>query len=690
MTGIVDEALDKEGKQQDSLDLNKYTKALLNFIETTNTPMTIGIQGEWGSGKTSLLNQIFIGLNERDKNNDQAKYKQIWINAWEHSLLCSPEECLIKIINEIISELVSADQQKTKAEKLANGISKLARGAARIGGAVALGTAGKDIADDIFDGHENSIKQLRKELEKLTKEIKGLGTNPYNRFIIYVDDLDRIDPPDAVKILELLKNIFNIPDCIFLLAIDYQVVVKGLEAKFGKQTPENEREFKSFFDKIIQLAFKMPLADYNIGRYILNLLKQIDFEDFEDEKLDPSLITEFINLTISGNPRSIKRLINSLSLIKIINSLAEDQDSDFLKDEVGATIMFAMVCLQTSQPDVYNLLAEYPDFTKWDDEIAFKKTQGKEMQEEAFQENYDQAIQSDDFDEDWEKALFKICYPNPTSRRQTNNISRFFTILKDKYAQDGDTTNLTSYITKALGQSAVTSVTTKDSQNVRPPKEAWKPVFESGVEDWLEHRTPDGTDKESTLKLVNFIKDKYNAVDFEQGKPMKEQKSEYVIKYAGGVALYYKQRKILDWYVDTNKGLIKAEMRILKNPKYENQQIFLKKSNIKFVHRRKPHTFNPENQTFGGSTGYTDWLKGEFDYEGLSHDALSFIIDDLVERRENPEYQDKILKEKDVTTNAEIFKTADKNSEEFKSAYEWLLDTFGNEKDDERFVELDF
>ena len=113
----------------------------------------------------------------------------------------------------------------------------------------------------------------------------------------------------------------------------------------------------------------------------------------------------------------------------------------------------------------------------------------------------------------------------------------------------------------------------------------------------------------------------------------------------------------------------------------------MKKSNIKFVHRRKPHTFNPENQTFGGSTGYTDWLKGEFDYEGLSNDALSFIIDDLVERRENPEYQDKILKEKDVTTNAEIFKTADKNSEEFKSAYEWLLDTFGNEEDDERFVD---
>ena len=205
MTGIVDEALKQDG--DDSLNIGNYIKALLNFIENTATPMTIGIQGEWGSGKTSMLNQIWTGLEKRDLANKEVKYKQIWINAWEHSLLCSPEECLIKIINEIISELVASDIEKTKAEKLTSGINKLAKGAARIGGAVALGMAGKDIADDIFDQHENSIKQLREDLKKLTIEIKGLETNPYDKFIIYVDDLDRIDPPDAVKILELLKNI---------------------------------------------------------------------------------------------------------------------------------------------------------------------------------------------------------------------------------------------------------------------------------------------------------------------------------------------------------------------------------------------------------------------------------------------------------------------------------------------------
>ena len=65
-----------------------------------------------------------------------------------------------------------------------------------------------------------------------------------------MDDLDRIEPRDAVQVLELLKNIFNIPNCVFVLAIDYQVVVKGLKEKFGERTEENEWEFRAFFNPI--------------------------------------------------------------------------------------------------------------------------------------------------------------------------------------------------------------------------------------------------------------------------------------------------------------------------------------------------------------------------------------------------------------------------------------------------------
>ena len=113
----------------------------------------------------------------------------------------------------------------------------------------------------------------------MINDISERPTNPYKRIIVYVDDLDRIEPKNAVAILELLKNIFSVPNCVFILAIDYQVVVKGLEHKFGKQTPENEWEFRAFFDKIIQLPFMMPMGQYNIGKYVNSLLSGIGFVD---------------------------------------------------------------------------------------------------------------------------------------------------------------------------------------------------------------------------------------------------------------------------------------------------------------------------------------------------------------------------------------------------------------------------
>ena len=88
IVGIVDEPNPRGN--EDTLDIYRHASALTEFIKKSTTPMTIGIQGEWGSGKTSLLNSIYYSLEQ------EGKYKQIWINSWEHSLLTTPEESLLK------------------------------------------------------------------------------------------------------------------------------------------------------------------------------------------------------------------------------------------------------------------------------------------------------------------------------------------------------------------------------------------------------------------------------------------------------------------------------------------------------------------------------------------------------------------------------------------------------------------
>mgnify|MGYP000990022918 CR=1 FL=1 len=108
-----------------------------------------------------------------------------------------------------------------------------------------------------------------------------------------------------------MKNIFDIPNCVFILAIDYDIVVKGLESKFGPKTDENEREFRSFFDKIIQVPFSMPTGTYDIENFLVEKLNSLGIEILEDEK---ELYVKAVKFSIGYNPRSLKRYINSFSL----------------------------------------------------------------------------------------------------------------------------------------------------------------------------------------------------------------------------------------------------------------------------------------------------------------------------------------------------------------------------------------
>ena len=71
MVGIVDKAL--PGGEKESLNIGSHINALTKFVKETSTPMTVGIQGDWGSGKTSLCNQIYSQLEACSFESDGSK-----------------------------------------------------------------------------------------------------------------------------------------------------------------------------------------------------------------------------------------------------------------------------------------------------------------------------------------------------------------------------------------------------------------------------------------------------------------------------------------------------------------------------------------------------------------------------------------------------------------------------------------
>ncbi|EIC20131.1 KAP family P-loop NTPase fold protein [Thiorhodovibrio frisius] len=459
--GVVDEPNPRGG--QDDLGIGKHAQALTEFIKVAPTPMTIGIQGEWGSGKTSVLNTIYFELEQL------GHVKQIWINSWESSLLSTPEESLIKIINEILSSLIECDVNKTRVERVKSLSSNVFRGALRVGANLALGDKASEITEELLGQQSSSIKQLRESLSAITNEIMTRDTNPFKKIVVYVDDLDRIEPKDAVRVLELLKNIFNVQGCIFVLAIDYQVVVKGLENKFGKRSEDNEWEFRAFFDKIIQLPFMMPLGQYNIGSYVGKLLRQVGFT--LDKEINEDKINSIVRLSVGGNPRSLKRLINSLSLIMLfIQADVDDENENILQDGQLKAVLLALLCIQIAYPKIYDLLVKHPGFSDWSSDIAFEQTKGLEdIDSEQFNKDLELASKTQHFDEDWQKALFRVCYVTQSYRRKASEVSQLLNLIKNELLKDNEE-QLETVIARIIEETSVTTVNTTDEISNYKPK----------------------------------------------------------------------------------------------------------------------------------------------------------------------------------------------------------------------------
>ena len=191
----------------------------------------------------------------------------------------------------------------------------------------------------------------------------------------------------------------------------------------------------------------MPMSNYDIANYVLGLLDKINFYDGKDE-LDSDLINQFVTKSIGGNPRSIKRLINSLALIKILNDKDLGGESDgVIRDKDEAMVMFAMVCLQIAHPEIYQLFADNPNFREWNEDLAYRETQKKEEADKNWTKNFEQAKNTDNFNEDWEQCLFRVCYTNPRRRAKASAISEFISIFDEQFNQK----EIISMIESALG-----------------------------------------------------------------------------------------------------------------------------------------------------------------------------------------------------------------------------------------------
>jgi hypothetical protein len=408
---------------QDLLKVEKYSLALSNFIIRSDTPITVGLQGEWGTGKTSLMSLLLEDFNEKN-------IACSWVNTWEYSLFRNANETTPGVLRGMLEKLKESCKSRD-IWTLKDDTEERFKSAARFLGGLANQIVAKQTGMDVKGAAAigGSNQKASAEVAEIKALIAGLITdliedpkNKIEKVVFFVDDLDRIPPGDAVEVLEALKNIFDIPNCVFILAIDYDIVVKGLESKFGPKTDENEREFRSFFDKIIQVPFSMPIGTYDIENFLVEKLKDLGTDILEEEK---ELYVKAVKYSIGYNPRSLKRYLNAFSLINHLKEIEVDEEQPKGDD----FMLFAVLGIQISYPKIFRLLSQKPNFPEWNK--GFGNKFGVEWDE--VQEKIKKFGESDLIDEEWEQVTWGACQTDSYLRARAFSVLELLNLLRNKY-----------------------------------------------------------------------------------------------------------------------------------------------------------------------------------------------------------------------------------------------------------------
>ena len=268
-------------------------------------------------------------------------------------------------------------------------------------------------------------------------------TSKRDGFVFFIDDLDRIDPSLALEIIEILASVFSFKKCIFILAVDKRSLMEVVRSKLDKRKinvkiNENSESVvdvycKQYLDRYIHVSIDVFKEAYNIRPLLRESLVNISF--FTSKELDNELLAlldKVVSYSIGKNPRSVKQLINSLSLLKTFRVYAwkyDERDKNVSRqvNVLIKKIVFIIQCIKINYPDLCLALATRPYFKTWDMRFAAKFSN-----ENSLQQSKQLAIKCHAASE-WEYALFHLCKFDCHSHLKFHSIRQVFSAIDESF-----------------------------------------------------------------------------------------------------------------------------------------------------------------------------------------------------------------------------------------------------------------
>lgn len=259
-------------------------RLLINTIFDTTKSAFIMIDGEWGVGKTFVMNVLDKKLRD--------DYNIIKYNCWENSYYADPLEAILSVMLDYIdkSSLWSnADKEKFKA------LGMIALNLLSLGSINILNKA-VEKATEYVGEDKNSIYTI-------IQEVKDFINSNKEKIIILVDEIDRCLPEYGVKTLERLYLLFkDVPNFVIVIANDKSKMEMSIQNAFGYKSIDN------YLEKFIDYVLKLNICNIFNKKEIVEKKYKYYFEKF---KLCGEYWEFFICLFSNKNARYIERTINT-------------------------------------------------------------------------------------------------------------------------------------------------------------------------------------------------------------------------------------------------------------------------------------------------------------------------------------------------------------------------------------------
>lgn len=300
----------------DLLNFGLVANAAATLIrDAGESPITIGVSGGWGAGKSTLVKLVRARLEEgARKDGTESSYLMMEFNAWLYQGYEDARQALLQAVSDRLVE--EATKRKTfvdKAKEFAKRVKllKVARLVLPVAAHVAVGTvaagplgalfgAVSGLVQGLSDDEKraeglSAVKEAYSELspdlkeligerkdESLPKEIQGLRSafeellEKLNlRLVVFVDDLDRCLPTTAIGTLEAMRLLLHVKRTAFLIAADESMIRGAVKAHFRGVEIEDGL-VTSYFDKLIQVPLRVPrLGVSEVKAYLALLLTDL-------------------------------------------------------------------------------------------------------------------------------------------------------------------------------------------------------------------------------------------------------------------------------------------------------------------------------------------------------------------------------------------------------------------------------